>query len=72
MTYVITFGPLNDEREVCCETATEALSLLLGLQEGGEDAIVVASYETAAEATKTLHVLATHERLMKDVAGDTA
>lgn len=68
VAYVITFGPLSAEKNVCCETATDALSILFGLQDGGEEAIMVSSYETAAEAIETLRVLAAHEARAAEAA----
>lgn len=72
MAYVITFGPLSAEKNVCCETATDALSILFGLQDSGEEAIMVSSYETAAEAIETLRVLAAHEARAAEAAASEA
>ncbi|MFC3695191.1 hypothetical protein [Chenggangzhangella methanolivorans] len=61
MTYVLTYGPLDDELNVSCETATEALSLLTDLRERGQKYIMVSSYQTGDVAIDVLRVLAEQE-----------
>lgn len=62
MTYVITYGPLDAEAQLSCETAQEALAILRGLADRGEVSVMVASYQNADEALNSLIVLATAER----------
>jgi hypothetical protein len=61
MTYVITYGPLGVETEVSCETATEALAALTELSRDSAPNLTVSSFQTEAEARKSLRVLAEME-----------
>lgn len=61
MAYVITYGPIGQEIEESCETASEAVSIFLTLLERSEKAIMVSMHETGAFALEVLSALADQE-----------
>lgn len=70
MSYIITYGPLGDERQEARETASETLNALETLMQRGESNIVVAAFKTGQEALHELRALAVIETVVRSSGSD--
>lgn len=62
MSYVITYGSIENKKSVSCESATEALAIVEHLSQAGADSIMVTSYQIENEAIPNLKVLENAEK----------